>query len=229
MIADKRLLTAAEMVRRGDRVADIGTDHAYLAIFLVENNISDFVIAADISDGPLENAKNNLAEYDFGEKIVVRKSDGFSNISKDEIDTGIIAGMGGDVICKIIDSCEWIKDSAYELILQPMSSAGDLRKHLVGNGFEIKKEKAVRSAHRLYTVIKVGYTGKSREISTYEALVGKLDENLDTAAFWYIKRVRKIAAQIIDQLDGIERKLKLRQELIKAVEEIDRTLEKYGS
>ena len=224
MLSDERLLTVAEMVRRGDRVADIGTDHAYLAIYLIEKGISPFVFAADINDGPLENAKSHLNQFSFSEKIELRKSDGLKAFSENELDTAVIAGMGGDIICKIISDSGWIKNNRFELILQPMSSAKDLRRFLAQNGFEIKMEKATKAAGRIYSVIKTCYCDEKRELSLFEAMVGKLDVKNDLLAVEYIKRVRRIAGEIALQLEGVKRKEKELQEYKIAIKKMDEML-----
>ncbi len=225
MLSDQRLLTVAEMIRRGNRVADIGTDHAYLAIHLIENEISTFVIAADIVDGPLENAKEHVEKAGLREKICIRKSDGLKNIHPNEIDTVVIAGMGGDVISKIISDAPWLKNEGYELLLQPMSSAPDLRRFLSREGFEIKEEKATLAADRIYSVMKAVFVGGKRQISTCEALVGKLCDAPDELALRYIERVKKINQKTVGELKKTDKKKDLLAELEDALREIDGILE----
>ena len=124
---DTRLKLAADEVRPGKKLVDIGTDHAYLPAFLVENGICTEAIAADIGKGPLENAKKVVSvSKDLNEKITLRLSDGLKEIRPDEAEDIVIAGMGGILISEILTSAPWVKDETKRLILQPMSHAEDV-------------------------------------------------------------------------------------------------------
>jgi len=228
MLPDGRLLTVSQMIRRGDRMADIGTDHAYLALYMIENGIVPSVIASDINDGPLENAARTIAAAGNPAGITLRKSDGLKAYNENEVDTVVIAGMGGDVIIKIISNAGWLKNGHTELVLQPMTSAEDLREYLSSNGFEILREKATKAAGRIYTVIKAVYTGKIQPLDRCFLLIGKLDCETDSDAVCYIKRIREIAAKTASQIKNVERKQKKYCELTEALRNIDRMLEKYG-
>lgn len=156
---DERLLCAASLVRQGSRVADIGTDHAYLPIYLVESGRSPSAIASDIRVGPADSARKNVAAAGLCDRIEVRLGDGLSGIAPDEVDDIVIAGMGGETIAAILQGAEWVKDAHYRLILQPMTRAEDLRRYLLTNGFEIDEERVVPDGRRLYTVMAATYTG----------------------------------------------------------------------
>ena len=103
MALNSRLSKIAEMVRKGDRVADIGTDHAYLPVYLVKSGISPFAYACDVVDGPLCNACKNI-ESAAVENICIRKGDGLAAVAPSEVDTLVIAGMGGDLIMRILEA-----------------------------------------------------------------------------------------------------------------------------
>ena len=94
----KRLLCCAAMVPSGSRVADIGTDHGYLGIYLLQNGISPHVIACDLRKGPLDNARKNARLFEVDGSMAFRLSDGLAEISPEEIDCAVLAGMGGDLI-----------------------------------------------------------------------------------------------------------------------------------
>ncbi len=144
----------AEEVRSGKKIVDIGTDHAYLPAYLIENNISPCAIAADIGKGPLENAKKVVATSEkLRENIELRLSDGLKEIKPDEAEDIIIAGMGGILISEILSAAPWVKDETKRLILQPMSHAEDVRRYLCQSGFEIIKEKACSDGKHNYIII----------------------------------------------------------------------------
>ncbi|MBE6756316.1 MAG: SAM-dependent methyltransferase [Ruminococcaceae bacterium] len=161
---DTRLKMAAEEVRQGKKVADIGTDHAYLPAYLIENNICPSAIAADIGKGPLENAKKVVSTSPLlSEKIQLRLSNGLEKISPDEADDIVIAGMGGILISEILTKAPWVKNENKRLILQPMSHAEDVRKYLCENGFEIIKEKASTDGKHNYIIIVAEFRNKEND------------------------------------------------------------------
>ena len=153
-----RLMSCAGMVDFGaKRVVDVGTDHAYLPIYLVKNRIVKSALALDCLNGPLENAKRNIKRYGLEEQIKVRISDGLSNVSKEEADTIIIAGMGSENIINIIENVQWVKSGKKALILQPMTRDYLLRKYLIENSFFTLKEKVAIDSGKVYLVLKVKY------------------------------------------------------------------------
>ena len=148
-----RLLYIASLVPKGSLVADVGTDHAHLPIYLIENGVTNRVIASDIVDGPLASAKSNVSAHGLEEKIEIVKSDGLVKVSPLSPETVIIAGMGGETIRDIMSACEYSKSAAPLFLLQPMTHSEVLRKHLIENGFSILSECVIREQHRYYVVI----------------------------------------------------------------------------
>ena len=162
---DKRLSAVARLVREGSAVADIGSDHALLPVYLRQNGWTD-IIASDINSGPLDFARKTLQKYG-AEDIKLVLSDGFENIPpRDDV---IIAGMGGEQILEIIQQRKCGKT---RYILQPMTKHEVLRSGLYQSGFEIISEKAVRDGNKIYIIIHAEFTGKNREISEDEAFFG---------------------------------------------------------
>lgn len=183
MIIDKRLKVCAEFVCGTGTVCDIGTDHAYLPVYLVKENICVNAVAADINDGPLSAAKQTIEKNNLTDKIYVIKSDGLKNISPENVSDVIIAGMGGELICEILSRCEWIKNGI-NIILQPMTHAPVLRKWLFENGFEIIKEKPVCDGRFAYSVMKVRYSGKIISPNLFLCEIGKINsDDKDSAAY----------------------------------------------
>ena len=151
----KRLLCCALMVTPGSRVADIGTDHGYLGIYLLQTGAARHVIACDLRKDPLENARRNAKLFGVDGEMEFRLSDGLEKILPDEVDTVVMAGMGGDLIQKILSQCPWRKREGLQFILQPQSAGNVLRRWLCEDGFEIRREEPVQDGHFLYTVMEL--------------------------------------------------------------------------
>jgi len=151
----KRLLCCASMVQSGARVADIGTDHGYLGIYLLQTGAARHVIACDLRKDPLENARRNAKLFGVDGEMELRLSDGLEKILPDEVDTVVMAGMGGDLIQRILSQCPWRKREGLQFILQPQSAGNVLRRWLCEDGFEIQREEPVQDGHFLYTVMAI--------------------------------------------------------------------------
>lgn len=158
MMLHERLSAVAGAVRAGSRVADIGTDHAYLPVYLVQNGICPTAIAADIRRGPLAAAERTVAAAGFTDRIAVRLGDGLAPIRPDEVDDIVIAGMGGETITAILTAAPWVKAPQYRLILQPMTKAEVLHAYLMQNGFAIEREWLVAEDRRRYIVLVAAFT-----------------------------------------------------------------------
>ena len=170
-----RLQLCASMVRKNVKLADIGTDHAYLPIWLAKKGIISNAIAADIRQGPLEKARDNIQRYHVQDAVTARLSDGLNKISPNEADDIVIAGMGGEMIIKIIENAKWLKDSNKRLILQPMTSVPELRKYLAENGFALLKEQAVIDENHAYTVISTYYNPELIKTDEFYEYIGMLN------------------------------------------------------
>ena len=149
-----RLQACCNFIAPGDRVADVGTDHGYLGIWLLQQGIARSVIASDIAPGPLSAALRNAQKYGFTDKITCCLSDGVCSIPRD-FDTLVCAGMGGDTIISILGAAHWLKDAKYRLILQCQSKAPLLRRYITDRGWRIAEETVVRDGRFLYTVMEV--------------------------------------------------------------------------
>ena len=149
-----RLAACCQFVSPGDRVADIGTDHGYLGIWLLHKDIAKSVIAADIAPGPLSAARQNAAKYDCLNSMEFYLSDGVSAVPKD-FDTMVCAGMGGDTMISILSAAPWLMHEKYKLILQCQSKTHLLRRFLSENGWHINQEVLLRDGKFLYTVMEV--------------------------------------------------------------------------
>lgn len=146
-----RLRAIAEQVPEGARLADIGTDHGYLPVWLVLNGVAGSAIAADLRQGPLARARRTAARYGVEGKLSFRLCDGLAGIAPEEADVISIAGMGGDTIAAILAAAPWTRDKA--LLLQPMTAQPELRLWLQTHGYAIRGERVAREGQRLYCVL----------------------------------------------------------------------------
>lgn len=151
-----RLKACCDLICIGDRVADIGTDHGYLGIWLLHNKIASSIIASDIVPGPLSAAKRNAVKFNCADKMEFYLSDGAASIPRD-FTCMVCAGMGADTIISILGHAPWLKDNRYKLILQCQSKTHLLRHYLSTNGWHIRKERLLRDGRFLYTVMEVIY------------------------------------------------------------------------
>jgi len=161
-----RLQAIASFVSHGAKVADIGTDHGYIPVWLAQNNIADKIVAADINKGPLEHARRTAAEYDVSDQIQFRLCSGLSFPDSKEYDTIIIAGMGGELITSIIEAAPWTKSNT-TMILQPNTKIQDLIEWLIRNGYAIQNVKLVKDAGKYYQILIV--SGGENDIISNEA------------------------------------------------------------
>ncbi|KMT21667.1 tRNA (adenine(22)-N(1))-methyltransferase [Clostridium cylindrosporum] len=150
-----RLKAIVDLIDEKASVADIGTDHGYIPIYLMENKLASKVIASDINKGPIDIAIKNLKEHNITLGVETRLGPGLKTLSKGEVDVAIIAGMGGNLIASILeDSIDIAKEFNY-IILQPAQHQEVLRKYLYESGFKIITEKVVFDSDKYYHTMKV--------------------------------------------------------------------------
>jgi len=154
----KRLLCCAAEVPRGARVADVGCDHGYLGIYLLQSGRASFVHASDLREMPIQKAMQNALRYGVADQMRFSRADGLAAMEAGDVDTVVCAGMGGDLIAQILNAAPWVKEGC-TLILQPQSSGNDLRRWLGEHGYSILKERLVRDGGFLYAVMTVRFGG----------------------------------------------------------------------
>ena len=159
-------------------MADIGTDHGYLPVYLLQTGKILRAVAADINAGPLASAKETVTACGLQERVELRQSDGLKNIDVSDITDIVIAGMGGELICQIIGECPKLQDPAKRLILQPMTQAPYLRRWLCRNGYAIAAESPAEAGGKFYAVISARYEGNNWECDDFFAHVGKMPDAL---------------------------------------------------
>lgn len=158
-----RLGAIAGFVKPGAKIVDVGTDHAYLPIYLAEQKIIAGAVAGEVNQGPFLSAQTMLKKMRLAEEIQLRLGDGLAVVSPGEVDTAVIAGMGGPTIVEILAKQPKVTERLTRLILQPMIAAGLVRKWLTDNGWQIIDETLVRDEGRLYEVI-AAEQGKTAEL-----------------------------------------------------------------
>ncbi len=203
MTLDTRLRAAADMVPSGARLADIGSDHAYLPIALCLEGKIEYALASDINEGPVMSAVANIAKNGLTDRIKVIRADGLDKACDFAPDCITILGMGGELIVNIIERAEWVRNENITLVLQPMTHGENLAKYLAEQGFCVLDEFIVCDGgrdDRIYRLIKAKYDGKMREISDIEALVGKI--NLDRSDDVTKRYMLRLANQLNTKITG---------------------------
>lgn len=165
-----RLAAIAAQVPRGAKLADVGTDHAYLPVWLLQAGWITEAVASDVNEGPLQRGRETARIYGQEANITFRCCDGLAGIEADRADTVVIAGMGGELIARILGQAPWTKN--IRLLLQPMSSQPELRRWLLDNGYAIQQEQVVREGEKYYVILTVT-GGESTPYTTAELWVGR--------------------------------------------------------
>ncbi len=222
-----RLLQIAHMVDNCNQLADIGTDHAYIPIYLLQTGVAQRAIATDIKEQPLHRAAKNINKYCLADKIELRSGDGIKPIEDGECDVFIIAGMGGFLISEIIKaSIEKVK-KVKSIILQPMYTEEVLREYLLLSGFNICSEVLVYDEKRIYVVLKAAYDGIARKEKPLYHHVGKpLFDKGDPLLKSYLERKIRIQTKIVRGLKKSE--IKDRQQYLKEQEVLIQLQEAYA-
>lgn len=153
----ERLSLCAAMVRPQTALADVGTDHAYLPVWLARKGLVRSAVAADVRPGPLQRARRNIAHYGVGGVVTARLSDGLDSVRPEEARDVVMAGMGGLLMARIVARTPWLREGSRRLILQPMTSAEDLRRSLSRQGFAVLRERCARENGHVYCVMLCAY------------------------------------------------------------------------
>lgn len=230
MELSKRLYAVAGLVTEGASVADIGTDHGYIPIYLVQNRIVEKAVAMDINRGPLERARLHIVGYGLKNQIETRLSDGLQALEPGEVDTMIAAGMGGGLVIKILEEGAAVVEKLDVCILQPQSEIAKVRKYLVDHDLVIEKEDMVEEDGKFYPMMRVIH-GKPEPYEEYEYIYGKkLLEEKHPVLKKYLVREKLIQESILRQLAGRKDSVSAREREAEVYEEMmltSRALEHY--
>lgn len=190
-----RLALCAGLTRPGVPVADIGTDHGYLPIWLLKTGRSPRAVAADINEAPLDAAKSNGARYGVGEELRFLLSDGLAGLGPGDADDIIIAGMGGQLILRMVKETPWLYDPGKRLVLQPMSCAPHLRGGLWELGFRIIEERACVDSGKVYSAFAAAYTGERPDMPFLYPYMGGLRPGSREVRLYAEKQARELMNQ----------------------------------
>jgi len=199
IIISDRLIMIANMVQVCDFVADIGTDHALLPIYLISNKTCRKVVAGDVRKGPIKAANKNIESYDMQNYIETRIGSGLDIIKNEYADCVIIAGMGGQLICNIIENNKDIAKRIRTLILQPNTAHYEVRKYLNDNGFTIDDENTLRDGAHVYLGIACHFTREKiqKERNSIEFHTGWILQNKPQGQI-YFKNLYNKTKRIVD-------------------------------
>lgn len=233
MNLSKRLQMNVSLIPAGARVADIGCDHGYASIWLIRHGISEKVIALDVNRGPVERAKEHIRQAGLVKQIECRLSDGTSSISPGEVDTLMLAGMGGPLMIRILEKGQDVLEKVDTLVLQPQSEIGEVRRFLPRLGFQIKEEKACVEDGKYYFAIraeKAGDVDDAPVLHDWEYRYGTyLIQKGDPVLREYLRKERETCQEILKN-PGLSLKNRERKtELENMLEEIEQCLALFGS
>ncbi|EHJ28724.1 hypothetical protein HMPREF1123_00893 [Clostridioides difficile 050-P50-2011] len=222
-----RLLKIASLVSDGKKIADIGTDHGYIPVYLLKEGKVPFAVLADVNKGPLDNAHKEVIQNNLLDKVDLRLGSGIEILEIGEVEEVIIAGMGGILISELLEAKKEVAHNVEKLILQPMQAQEELRYYLLNNGYEILEEVLVREDFRIYEIIVAKYTGKNTiiEDEIYYEVGIKLLENKDSLFNDFIEKKIKTYSSIVNKLEGkngeaIDKKRKESEVVIKKLENL---------
>lgn len=210
-----RLRAVADLVTPHLLIADVGTDHGYVPIYLVQNKICPKAIAMDVNQGPLERAKMHIRAYHLESQIQTRLSDGLKELRRGEVDAVILAGMGGGLMIRILESSREIVNAMKECILQPQTELYRVREYLLKEGFDFLEENMILEEGKYYPMMKVRPPGETKEMmgrnghvqswSKAELTYGKLlIQQKNPVLMEYLQREYSVKKRILKQLHSQE-------------------------
>lgn len=169
----KRLQAVADMIISNKKLADIGADHAYLSLYVIENNLAPAVVIGELGDGPYQRSRQAVQAGRLAQKISVRQGDGLEVLAEGEVSTVVLAGMGGDTIVEILSRDKQKARSFERYVFQPMSKAGVLRQFLAEHGWPVIEEVLIWENEKYYQVIASEPGQKPYQLSALETELGR--------------------------------------------------------
>ena len=196
----RRLQSVAAFVQEGKRLADVGCDHGYIPIYLLQKKKIEKAIAMDINQGPLMRAKEHIQEWGLENYIDTRLSDGVKALKPNEVQSVVIAGTGGPLMEKILTEGNEVLQTVTELVLQPQSEIGHFRRFLIENGYEITHEEMILEDGKYYPIMRAVH-GKAKEQTEAEYLYGKkLLQNRNPVLKEFLDREQVKAEELLEKL-----------------------------
>lgn len=224
MEISKRLITVAGMIEDCESLVDVGTDHGYIPIFLLNNKKVSYAIASDINKGPIDKAKKNINIYNLKNSIQCRLGGGLTTVEKGEVEVAIISGMGGNLIRDIIEERFEVFKSLKYAILQPVQNPEVLRKYIYDRGLRILEEKILKDEGVYYQILKVKYDNNPKDVDEIIYEVG--EEELSTSKnerieyiYYKIDEYEKIISKMdLNYENAFKRKIQLGNKIMKLKE-----------
>lgn len=206
MQLSKRLAAVAGLIKTGRKLADVGTDHGYIPIYLIQNHICDSAIAMDIGKGPLQRAREHISRYNLEDRIETRLSDGVQQLKPKEADCMVVAGMGGALTIHILEEGEDVVAHMKECVLQPQSEISKVRKYLWEHEFAIVEENMILEDGKFYPMMRV-IPGSQQEIpkelfEVYAQYGQFLIESRHPVLMEFLKKEDATNQKLIEQLEG---------------------------
>lgn len=221
----QRLKRLASYVEKNDILGDIGTDHGYIPIYLLENDVTNQIIASDLNEGPLENAREELSKRGLLQPVDLRLGGGLQPYTPGEIDTALIAGMGGTLIKNILEDGKKHLPYLKKLILQPMHGVVELRKFILNNGYQIVDEDLIYENNIYYEII-VAKRGKAQRYDHINLEFGfyMLEKNPEVSKAYVNLKLEKLQ-QIVSNItrhgsSASQEKIKELRKSIEAYKEV---------
>lgn len=205
-------------------LGDVGTDHALVPIYMVENGMCTRAIASDINKGPLRKASDNLRRSGLWQKIDLRLGEGLEPYKPGECDVYVIAGMGGITIAEILEDRPQVAQTAEKLILQPNTCRAELRKFLNENGYEILDETCAAEKKHIYVFLTVKYTGCAPKVlSNTDLEMGTILQDKPEGVIYFRALYEKMHRKLV----GLKHSYGVPKEEMEAVESLMEILEDY--
>lgn len=221
MELSKRLQAVAGLVTAGSVLADIGTDHAYIPIWLTESGRISGAVAMDVNRGPLERAAENIREHGLEDRIRTRLSDGFAALEPGEADCAVIAGMGGGLTVRILKEGGRLVRTLKECILQPQSEIEKVRAFLLEEGFLFIMEDMVEEDGKYYPMIKAACPGRGNAPKMEKAAAGADigESDWDETELLYGRYLLRNKNPVLRQY--LEREIQIKQQILKGIADQD--------
>ncbi|MCY6354872.1 tRNA (adenine(22)-N(1))-methyltransferase [Clostridium sp. ZS2-4] len=220
-----RLKTIGQMVDNCESICDVGTDHAYLPIYLIQKGTCSKAIASDINKGPVEKAKINIKREGLSDRIFCRLGGGLSTIKPFEVDGAVIAGMGGNLIRDIIEEDMNVFKSLKFMILQPVQNPEVLRQYVYEAGYDVIDEELCFDEDKYYEIIKIKYNNKPTKMDNiyYEVskkLIEKKHPLVEEYIGFKINKYRSILEYIDERTESARKRKQEITNKIKKLEEL---------
>ena len=225
LILQPRLALLASLVTAGASIVDVGTDHGYLPVYLLRHGVIAHAVASDINALPLAHAKRTAAEYGVTRGVDFRLCAGLDAVSPHEVDTVVVAGMGGETIVEILKNAPWTREKT--LLLQPMTKPEILRVWLTENGYVITRERLVRDKDTLYAVL-TATGGESAPLTPAQAYCGAASVHDLLYGDYVTERIAKLtrAAAGLHGSKRADRETRA-AEMERIIEELERSREEW--